>query len=379
MPNLMVINRQGVLYDDRTRGDVLALYVPARDQIRRYADLPNPNVRTVREQYGALEQTPLWRQEGEAVTVYGVLPAELYERRTSVEVFLPEDFAPLGTSVLFYVFSDQLIVHAVRAVSDNGTASWGSSRLDPKRHGGLINALVEAVSDRLLEGTAERILVAVHGEEHFYDQIRRALEPFRVELVRFETLQKNIDKDPLYAHRDYSLWMLTSVIFAALLVLLALGYLAFSAYQLSQAETKVAAIQAELQRLQTNTRLGSLPNPKEVLNALGKPLKQRPSAIVHAVGEVAATLGRLEAVEFVQEDMTVRAGRRSASSKPSQQIPGVLEVIATVKVDGAPGLLVDQERVALAAFESRPWVRYIQREGGNNTDTMKLRIGVQVE
>ena len=173
--------------------------------------------------------------------------------------------------------------------------------------------------------------------------------------------------------------MLSTVVFAGLLVLLAIGYFLFSMYELKQAETKVAAIQAELSRLQSDTRLGNLVNPKEVLNALGKPLKQRPSAIVHAVAEVAATFGNLEAVELSQEDTSSRSASRRQGPKLSATMPGTLEVLATVKVDGTPGLLVDQERVALAAFESRPWVRYIQREGGNNSDTLKLRIGVQIE
>lgn len=381
MANVVLFSRQGLLFDDGNRGDTLAIFIPSREQVRRYADLHNPTTKAVKDSYGAADQMPIWRKEGDNVVVYGLLTEELFERRSGVEVFLPEDFAPIGTSALFYVFGDQWVVHGVRSVAENGVASWGSSKIDAKKAGGVVTALVEAISDRMLEGAVERILVAVHAEEDVYDNVRKALEPFKVDVVRFETLAKAVDKLPIYEHRDHGLLMLTTGVFSALMFTLALGYMAWGAFETSRVQAQVDAVKQELERLQADARLGKIQNPKEILTIISHPLKQRPSAILHAAGDVATVFGDLQVVEMATEDSSSTSNsRRRTNSKTASNKPDASVVMVSAIVD--PGLdrslLIDQERVALSAMESRPWIRYIEREGNSNK-TMSLRIGVQVE
>lgn len=380
MTNIVLFSRQGVLYNDGGRGDTLAIFVPSREQVRRYADLHNPTTKAVKDSYGSADQTPLWRKEGDNVVVHGLLANELFERRAGVEVFLPEDFAPIGTSALFYVFGDQWLVHGVRVVADNGVATWGSSKIDAKRAGGVVAALVEAISNRMLEGAVERILVAVHADEDIYDSVRKALEPFKVDVVRFETLAKAVDKLPIYEHRDHGLLMLTTGVFSALMFTLAVGYMAWGAFEVSRLNKQVAAVQDELQRLQADARLGQIQDPKAILEVISRPLKQRPSAILHAAGDVATVFGELQEVEMTTEDASGTPSRRRVTNRKAapSTTNGMVVVSATVDPGTDRSLLVDQERVALSAMESRPWIRFIEREG-TSAKSMSLRIGVQVE
>lgn len=381
MTNVVLFSRQGLLFDDGGRGDTLAIFIPSREQIRRYADIHNPTTKAVKDSYGAADQTPVWRKEGDNVVVYGLLASELFERRSGVEVFLPEDFAPIGTSALFYVFGDQWLVHGVRTVGENGVATWGSSKIDAKRAGGVVSALVEAISDRMLEGAVERILVAVHADEDIYDNVRKALEPFKVDIVRFETLVKAVDKLPVYEHRDHGLLMLTTGVFSALMFALALGYMVWGAFELSRVGAQVEAVQAELSRLQADARLGQIQNPKEILAIISRPLKQRPSAILHAAGDVSTVFGELQSIDLKTEDAGSSGGsrRRTENRNAGPKTDNTMVIVDTLVDPGLDrSLLVDQERVALSAMESRPWIRFIEREG-NSQKTMSLRIGVQVE
>lgn len=382
MSNVILFSRQGLLYDDGNRGDTLAIFIPSREQVRRYSDLHNPTTKAVKDSYGTADQTPLWRKEGDTVVVYGLLTEELFERRSGVEVFLPEDFAPIGTSALFYVFGDQWLVHGVRTVGENGVATWGSSKIDAKRAGGMVPALVEAISDRMLEGAVERILVAVHADEDLYDNVRKALEPFKVDVVRFEALAKAVDKLPIYEHRDHGLLMLTTGVFSALIFVLALGYMAWGVFEERRVDAQVVAVQEELKRIQADARLGKIQNPKEVLAIISRPLKQRPSAILHAAGDVATVFGDLQSIEMTSEDPSAGTNNRrrvnNRNPNPAAAASGIVVVDASVDPGVDRSLLVDQERVALSAMESRPWIRFIEREG-DSKKTMSLRIGVQVE
>lgn len=381
MANVVLFSRQGLLYDDVNRGDTLAVFIPSREQARRYSDIHHPTTKAVKDSYGTADQTPLWRKEGDNVVVYGLLAHELFERRSGVEVFLPEDFAPVGTGALFYVFGDQWLVHGVRSVAENGVASWGSSKIDAKQAGGMVAALVSAISDRMLEGTVERILVAVHADEDLYDNVRRALEPFKVDIVRFEALVKTLDKLPIYGHRDHGVLMLSTGVFSGLIFVLALGYMVWGIFELNRVTTQVQLVQEELQRVQADARLGKIQNPKEILAVISRPLQQRPSAILHAAGNVATVFGDLELIELVSEDSSTsnNTRRRTVNRNPNPTATkGVVVVQASVDPGADTSLLVDQERVAVSAMESRPWIRFIEREG-NSKKTMSLRIGVQVE
>ena len=375
--NLMVFSRTGIHHVDRERGDAVALFVSSREQARRFSDIGTINTKNVKERYGDIGQTPLWRQEGSAVQVYGLLPESMEERRSGLEVYLPEDFAPDGTSVFYFVISNRLIVHGVRTVNDDGGASWGVSRLDTSAEGAL-DVLVSAVSERIAGGVRENICIAVHDDKLF-NAVAESMEPFGQNVIRMGDLSPSKTVQPLYVHRDHGLFY---IIFAmeALILFLAAGFSAVTSFlSLNGLKDEIVSIEKQIQATKSSQRLGRVQNPNAILDFMSRPLKQRPSSILHASGEVATALGQVTQIEMDASNAQSQIVKViDANGKTTWGNEQFLPV--KVIVEGAEKyLLIDQERVAKSALEERPWIRHIERQATGAGQNMALEIGVRID
>ena len=375
--NLMVFSRNGVHHVDRQRGDAVALFVSSREQSRKFSDIGPINTKNVKERYGDIGQTPLWRQEGSAVQVYGLLPESMEERRSGLEVYLPEDFAPDGTSVFYYVISNRLIVHGVRVVNDDGGASWGVSRLDTSREG-AVDVLITAISERIAGGIRENICIAVHDDK-LQSDVANAMEPFSQNVISMNELAPAKTVQPLYVHRDHGMLY---IIFAmvALILFLAAGFSAITSYfTLSDLKDQIVSIEKQIQATKSSQRLGRVRDPNAVLDFMSRPLKQRPSSIIHAAADAGAVLGDVTRIEMdttqVQKEVVRQEGENGRSTFATVQYMPL-----DITVEGAEKyLLVDQERVAKAGLEERPWIRYIERRATGAGQNMSLQVGVKVD
>ncbi|MBI1363766.1 MAG: hypothetical protein GC134_07250 [Proteobacteria bacterium] len=378
--NVILFSRNGIHHNDSYRQDAVAVFVPSRDQIRRFSDIPSVNDKSVRDRYGDVGQMPLWRMEGNTVVVYGLLPEDLAERRHAIEVFLPEDFVPAGSSVFYYLFGDRWIVHGLRSITDDGAETWGISRFDIKGQD-PVQAMVGAISERQVMGNRENICIAVHSNEDALQKLTDEMRPFDLEVVKFETLNVDKDKKPLYLHRDFGMALLVAAIFALLVCVASIGFALMTYNDTKTLDERIMELEAQIRKSQTSTKLGSIKNPTEILKALAKPLQQRPSAIMHAAGDVSTVFGQLQKLELDTEGdrVTTRAGRRNTTNSKSAKKEATIDVVATITSDGTSYLLVDQERVAKSALESRPWIRKLERMPSSGANNISLRIGVQVE
>lgn len=376
--NVILFSRNGVHHNDSYRQDAVAVYVPSKDQIRRFSDIPTINDKSVRDRYGDVGQMPLWRMEGNTVIVYGLLPEDLAERRHAVEIYLPEDFVPTGSSSFYYVFGDRWIVHGVRVISDEGVESWGVSRIDTEGQN-IVDMMVGAISERQVTGVRENVCIAVHNNENALQKLTENLAAFDLDVVKFDSLSVDKDKKPLYLHRDFGMTLLVAAIFAMLVCAASVGYAFMMWNDVKALDERIAKIEAEIRKIETAKKLGNIKNASEVLNALAKPLTQRPSAIMHSAGDVATAFGILQKLDFdTDADRTnTRAGRRAP--KAAAKAETTIKVTATVTNEAGDYLLVDQERVAKSALESRPWIRQIERTPSSGQSGMTLHIGVQAE
>lgn len=376
--NLMVFSRTGIHHVDRDRGDAIALFVSSREQARRFSDIGTINTKNVKERYGDIGQTPLWRQEGSAVQVHGLLPESMQERRSGLEVFLPEDFAPDGTSVFYFVISNRLIVHGVRSVNDDGGANWGVSRLDTTKEGAR-NVLITAVSERIAGGVRENICVAVHDDKIF-NTITEAMEPFGQNVVRMADLAPAKTVQPLYVHRDHGMMYIIFAMVALILFLAASFSAVTSFFGLSSLKDEIVSIEKQIQVTKSTQRLGTVQNPNAILDFMSRPLKQRPSSILHAAGEVATILGEVSHIEIdttrAQSQIVKKIDANGKITWGNEQyLP-----VKTIVEGGEKYLLIDQERVAKAALEDRPWIRHIERAAvGAAGANMALEVGIRID
>ena len=375
--NLIVFSRTGVHHTDKSRGDALAIYVPSKEQTRTFNDIGTINTKSVKERYGGLNQPPLWRQKGSSVTVFGLLPDELQERRNNLEVYLAQDLAPDGSSVFYYVISDGLIVHGVRSIKDDGTAEWGVSRINAREEGAL-DVLISAISERIASGAKENISVAVH-EDKLFKPVTEALKPFSQEVVRFSDLSPPKSTQPIYVHRDHGLIYIVLAMVSAMLLLGAAYYAVTSFFNLREIRSDISSLERQIEQNKSQQELGDVRNPNAILDAMDKPLQQRPSSIVYAAGEIAADLGELKSI-VMATDLTKTRPEVITREDGSKERRNIKIMPVNVEVGGAGRyMLLDQERLAKSALIERPWIRHIERTGRQEDEDMKLEIGVRAD
>ena len=375
--NLIVFTRAGVRHVDKERGDGVALYVPARDTIRTFSDIGSITTKSVKERYGSEEQTPLWRKKGSSVTVYGLLPHVLEERRNGLEVYLAQDFAPDGCSVFYFVISEKLIIHGIRIIKDDGTAEWGISALDT-RDKDPKQMLVSSLSERIASGAKENISIAIH-EDKLFKPIAEAVKPFSLEPIRFSELSPPKTTEPLYEHRDHGLIYIVLAMVSGLLLLGAAFYAITSYLDFREVQGDITNLERQIAQNKSQQKLGTVKNPDAVLDVMAKPFEQRPSSMIYAAGEAASTVGDLVSLELLKRKMenrteVVKTGEGSTERRNISVLP-VNVVVGNLDTP----LLLNQERLAKRALEDRPWVRQIERTGSQTDQDVNLEISVRVD
>lgn len=359
---VVLFSKSGIQFEAQGKGDIVALYVPIRSDVRNYSDIPNINRATVKERYGDLDLNPLYRVFSDVVTVYGTLPMELAERRQSIDAFLPQDYTPSHCDVFYYVFGERWLVHGKKEITDDGREVWGISMIDAEAQG-MEKLLSGAISDRLFEGSSDTICVAAHCEQTLFQKYQDLLEPLGVNLVRFDSLSRHKETQALYSHRDYGLGMLVTGMLAFLVLAGSLAFLTVKSVQLQAAETDIDNLIKRIAQQEQSRVLGEISEPNKVLSQMKKPMIQQPSSILHATADVGAVFGTLEDVMF-------RLDKNAISAE-------TIEVNIKAKTSDAE-LLVDQEQVAKSALSTRPWIRSIERIPGGTT-SVDLKIMMQVK
>lgn len=376
--NIVVFSRNGVHFnEERRRRDTTGIFIPSRDQIRRFTDIGTVTPRTVRDRYGDVGQVPLWRMEANTVVVYGLLPEELEERRRTIDVFLPEDYAPANCSVFYYVFGNRWLVHGVRTVNEDGRATWASSKMDAKE-GGVVDELLSAVSERVAEAKKENICIAVHGDDSVLKDVQDRLQPFGLEVVRFSSLTRPREAKPLYVHRDHGLLFMVAAMLALLMFFSAAAFAFKGSLDLAEIKLRIVQLEKQIQETQTNTRLGNIRNPQTILNFMSKPLTIRPSSVLHAAGDISTSFGVLNSVELDATKVETRKYNQpdeKGTMKPQSEKIVVVKTLAKGRGDM---YLVDQENMAVSIMEESPWIRTMERRPGSQ-DSVQLDVGVRIE
>ncbi|HAG52613.1 MAG TPA: hypothetical protein DCL21_02385 [Alphaproteobacteria bacterium] len=372
--NICVFSKRGILYDRSKPGSVLAIAVPSNDQKRQYADIANPSTRVIKERYGVLEGEVLYRIESGVVNVYGQLPKDLYDLRSEVKVFMPEDLVPLDVNVLYYAIGENLIVHSVRSFDTDGSSNWSSIYIELEKKGaGILNVIENLISERVVSSNDEKILVSFTGLDYSVkEELYQRLNQFGVIIEPIEKLTGHKSRTPVYSHKDNSILMMIFMIVAAILFVLSLSYYLSGERSLTKNDDKIVQLRQEFKESLSKRRLKKVANPQDVKNSIEKTFKARPSAIIHAASEVAALFGVLESVTLEKKRMDRTT--RKVENKPYDNI---IYVIASVK-SSSNSLLIDQERLAKSVYETRRWIKSIERANKSSDGNLVLKIGVYV-
>jgi hypothetical protein len=362
----VLFSKDGIHYRDSGTGQIQAIFLPATANTHKFLDLTTVTDSTVKQRAQDITGTPIYRKEGEAVHVFGEMAPELLEKRQGVEVRLAQDFAPKNASVFYFLFGKDYVIHGVKHRNDNGEVSWGTSFIDV-REKQLDKVIVSSISDRMLLGEDETICVAAHGSDSLIEDLQESLKMFDITVDKFNSLSVPRYIPPVYVHKDYSLIMLTIVIFAFLVTGGTTAYFIRNTVKLSVIEDEISRLQSEISKMQSNRKLGFIKTPKKILDMMEQPLKQQPSAIIHALGNSVKSMGDVDRIAFETLD--------NLAEKEGQ-------IIADIEIVNAKSdMLVDQENMAKSVLVGQPWIRKIERPGKNKGrgTRLPLKVWVQVE
>jgi|TARA_Y100001960_G_scaffold327846_1_gene415238 hypothetical protein len=373
--NICIFSKKGIVYDNNKKsGPLTVIAVPSNDQKRQYADIANPSKSVIKDRYGVLEGELAYRTESGVVTVYGNVPKDISELRQEVKAYLPEDFAPLDVNVLYYVVGENLIIHSVRTIEVDGTSKWNSLYIELEKKGaGVLNVVENLISERIVSVNDEKILVAYTNlPEAIKEELYTRVNQFGVLVEPMENLTDHRQKTPVYSHKDNSILLMIFIIIAAILTVLSLSYYISGKNNYSSSEDKIVKLEQELRTSLSKMRLKKVSNPQQVKDSVEKTFKARPSAILHSAAEVASLFGVLETITLTKnyQDRFTRA----IENKPQDD---VIYVQANVRAN-ENSLLIDQERLAKSVYETRKWIRSIERSNRSGDGSLTLKIGVYV-
>ena len=366
--NTILFTDDRIIYNDGGKGPICSLLIPKYSRIKKYADITAPNDNTVKLRHGDADDLPaLWRQEGPYVYVYGNISLELDESRQTHHMYLPQDFVGPDVGAFYFVFGGRYVVHGVKTVTDDGHEVWGTSLINSPEED-VVNTVVSSLSERMLEGKEEKIIVAVHGEGDDLSQHSDALEPFEQEVVTFESLGKpSKDIRPLYCRKDKSFLMITLSICVFLALCWVIVLWVTTQIELQGLQNKTKDLKNAIRIMQKEKVLGHISNPKSILRVMDETIPLPPSTVLHGVGSVAAQLGQVQNIGISLQ--TDRRGRGGGALLPG----GILNV-QTILNFPEDSLLLDQERIAQTIVESTPWVKHIRKKG-----VTSIEVGVKVK
>lgn len=370
--NILLYSDDRILHQDSPKGAACAILVPRYSRIKKYADITSPNDSNVKLRHGDSDDAPaMWRQEGPYVTVYGNISNDLDEMRNSLSIFLPQDFVDPTVGAFYYVFSDNLIVYGVKTVTDDGHQVWGTTLIGDKEDQAL-DVVVSSLSERMLEGNDEKIIVAVHNDPSMQEVFSEALASFEQEVITFSSLGiPNKKVKPLFERRDKSFLMVTLSLLAFMGMMASIFLWITTSIEHQGKEDEVMRLQDDINRMQRGKKLGFINNPKDVLKFMEGAIPLPPSTLIHNAGVVGATFGELRRVELGESKRKSNKRGRGASN-PSD----VYNVEVFVGIPPST-LLLDQKRIAKNAVDSNPWIKYITR--AETRGNPSVNIGIQIK
>ncbi|HEX2859141.1 MAG TPA: hypothetical protein VHP58_02970 [Alphaproteobacteria bacterium] len=321
-----------------------ALFVPSQDQQITLRDL-TASTSEIATRVRAEGRIPLWRERRNLIIVYGFLNAQLKEIRQSLRIWLAEDFAPAGCPAFFYVFGNT-VVHGIKEIDDERRETWQSTVLTFTAET-LADGLTAAAADLLLRFQSKDICVAVDGDFEKAELIKTAMKPLEINVIPYAKLAPARNVEPLYAHRDFTIPMVLSLLVLALLVLGSLGFAALNMVNARRLTDKLQDIRHQIESIQINQNLGYIHEPKPVLDTMKKAFEQQPSAILDAAGAFGHALGEIKQVEFSMDD---------SGAADMVATTGILPI--TVKYTKTyDKLLVKQESTTKDLLPKAPWIR----------------------
>ncbi len=378
--SIVVFSKNGVHYEGGVSGSIMAIFVPSKENVRKYPDLSGNNISEIAERYGTGGKKPLWKLERSVAVVYGALLSELAERREEIKVYLPQQIVPASCNVFYMVFGQMWIVHGVRTVNDDGEAEWGVSKIKVS-NGEVTTEVINAISERMLDGEDENYCIAVSNNEETFKDLKKGLQPFKLEAKRLEALKPKRGEESLYKHRNHSLVMLTIALLVVMMVATtaAIWFLRYN--KLSQRRKEIKHLQMEISQIQLNERLDYIRDPKKVLDRMTKGLTRAPSSILNGAAQLGAEFGELGSVRFdVDQMIKTKNGKRIAPSVgiSSQAEKNVWVEVAVSKMVNTK--LVDQENMAKSLLKERPWIRDIKNQTSNaHSKNADLKVNMRIE
>lgn len=376
--NVLLFTEDRVIHEDSTKGAIHGILIPRYSKIKKYADIPTPNDSSVKQRHGDADDLPaLWRTEGPYVYVYGNVSEELREKRNGLQMYLPQDYVESDVNAFYFVFGNRFVIHGVRTVTDDGQQVWGTSLIGDKDEPAL-DTVVSSISERMLEGKEEKIIVAVHHDNELLENFKEALAVFDQNVVTFDSLgapHKAIR--PLYVQKDRSFFMLTLSLCTFLSLVAVVFLWITSQIEFENQETKANQLREIIINMEKNKTLGHVKNPKDVLAVMDETFPVPPSTLIYNGGMVGSMFGELLSIDIGEKSTRASAtpNRRNSGGRRAVVVD-TYDVI--VKVGISPNtLLVDQERIATSAVETLPWLKYVERPSRGVTG--ELKIGIQVK
>jgi hypothetical protein len=377
--SVVMFSKNGVHFEGGPAGSIMALFVPTRDQVRAFPDLEGDNVNAISERYGGAGQKPLWRLERGQVVVYGTLLEELAERREELKVYLPEHILPPSVDVFYFIFGKEWMAHGVKTINDDGQAEWGISKIHVAGKD-VTEVLVEAISERALTGGDEEYVIAVSQNDTAFNKLKELLKPFELDVVRFESLKPVRGAEPLYKHRNYSLVMMTVALLALMIVVITGGYWLVNRMERAKKQEEIERVRREIRSIQLNERIGYVNNPGQVLEKMSKPISLPPSAILHAVGDLGSSFGKLREVTFEIPQAQQGGNVNSALLVQSPDGQGLLLTTRVIISEMANKFLVDQENLAKTLIKEHGWLRDIKNVSSiGSSEGHKLDMVVRIK
>jgi|GEM_PF-1796430 len=363
--SLYILTRRTITFRQESSGETTVLLVPGIDQVQVIKDMAGTN--TLKEQGakgGQRQLKQLSRVQAGQRYIYGYLPEEIAELNTSVKVWLAEDFAPAGTQAFFFVFSDQVVLHGVREQNDEGQMRWRTAQLVlPEKD--TLSTIVNAISDYALTKGIDSLTVAVFNQLELYRQLQEGLKTYGISPVPFSKMHPVAGIRPLYRHYDYTILYLALALFGIIIFAASAFYLVYTYHKRNALNDQIEETQNRIRNIKLNQSVGSVQDPQAVLQSMGKPIHQMPSAIVEAAATAAKQFGDLENLTFALGDGGDESGNSTAD---------VTVGISNMK----DALLLDQEERAAQVVAQRPWVRVIKR-GGEVGTSGNLVISLQID
>ena len=350
--SLFVLSRRTITFKQVSAGETTVLLVPGIDQVQVIKDMAGTNTLkdpgAAKAGVGSRQLKQLSRVLAGQRYIYGYLPEEIAELSTAVKVWLAEDFAPAGCQAFFFVFSNSVVIHGVREQNDEGQLSWRTAQLVlPQRD--ALSTIINAISDYALANGSDALTVAVFNQLELYQQLQEGLKTYGVSPVPFSRMQPVSGVKPLYRHLDYTILYLTLALFGVIIFAASGVYLYYTYHKRNALDDQIHRVQTDIRNIKRTKSIGDVQDPQSVLESMGKPLKQMPSAIIEAAASAGRQFGDLTSINL--------------SPGPSSEDNENMQDVQASLVNMKDTLLLDQEERGHQLVAQRPWVRVAKRRG----------------